>query len=125
MLPKHKPYKLEKIKPHVNLNRPDDPAVPSDSVPFDTIEERTLIATELQKPSDVAASKARKFVDFLDKGFTPYEAGKKAHIGPVRSMDKNLKAAVKDLVNRSHLSDEARKMMVRAGLNDIFIGNIF
>ena len=93
-------------------------------LPFQPTE--TTIATGNDRLDSIAERRAKRLLDRVQSGSTLTEAAKAERMTMSQLKDPNnpVRASVEQLIGGYFLPPEARKQMVRAGLNRMFLENV-
>jgi len=87
-------------------------------------DEPHLVLDTNKNKDDVATAKAKKFLDLVRKGCTPGEAAEQVGMSLAQLKRTRVRKRIEDLTIAYHLPDEIRKLLVKAGLNRLFMMNL-
>lgn len=84
------------------------------------------VSTRAGETKTVAAKKAKKLINRLQKGQSLRQATRAEHVtqADLQNAESAIGIALRELVGRNFLPAEARRQMVRAGLNKLFMDNV-
>jgi hypothetical protein len=91
-----------------------------------TIETETVIASGNNKLNTVAEIRAKRLLDRVAKGESLSHAAsaERMKVSELKDPDNPIRASLQQLIGSYFLPPEARKQMVRAGLNKMFLENV-
>lgn len=118
----HGPGKAAHLDDKFQAEPPDGEIILKNEVAEDE-PPHVVLDTEKGK-DDVVTAKAKKFLDLVRKGVTPGDAAKKVGMSLAQLRRTKVKKRIEDLTIAYHLPDEIRKLLVKNGLNRLFMMNL-